>query len=364
MKAAHLLLIPELFNSPPNDAIIRAYIEMGITVDVFTPGNIENKTSYGESVRVHKISYTWLWIAKNIISLRWFKYSCISGTSEDPLVVIAFLRFIYRRRYFVLVDEIKAGSYRGDRSDMWKKCCKWAIRNADFCIVNDEHRITLLMEYVGLGKNSRITVYPGCFLERPKMLASYKSIRRGWGVPENAFVIGSSGGFNLTSGADWLLNSLKDITDLYSVIQPIGVSELALFLINNLEYSSRLYVEKSRLDWQEAWRQAKGFDIGLCIYTNPAPQFQKMGISSNRLCMFIAMGVPVIASRQPSFEFLEEYDCGIMVSSYTEFLMAIHEIRKRNYIMKENCDKCYREYINTKERYKTLCSYVDQLVFT
>jgi len=69
-----------------------------------------------------------------------------------------------------------------------------------------------------------------------------------------------------------------------------------------------------------------GLDIGLAIYTNPAPQFQHMGISSNRLCMFLAMGVPVIATRQPSFRFIKDYNCGILVENYDQFLAAIRHI--------------------------------------
>ena len=65
-----------------------------------------------------------------------------------------------------------------------------------------------------------------------------------------------------------------------------------------------------------------------------------MGISSNRLCMFIAMGVPVICSRQKSFEFVEKYECGVMVNTYPEFLDAIHHIRdnlKLYAIKLQNC---------------------------
>ena len=35
----------------------------------------------------------------------------------------------------------------------------------------------------------------------------------------------------------------------------------------------------------------------------------------------------IIASRQPSFEFIEEYDCGILVDNEDEFIKAIDSIR-------------------------------------
>jgi hypothetical protein len=97
-----------------------------------------------------------------------------------------------------------------------------------------------------------------------------------------------------------------------------------------------------------------GLDIGLAIYTNPAPQFQHMGISSNRLCMFLAMGVPVIATRQPSFRFIEDYNCGILVENYDQFLAAIRHIGAHLPSMWENCHRCFNEYIMPPDRFPRL----------
>jgi hypothetical protein len=97
-----------------------------------------------------------------------------------------------------------------------------------------------------------------------------------------------------------------------------------------------------------------GFDIGLAIYSNQAPQFQHMGISSNRLCMFIAMGVPVICSRQESFRFVEDYHCGVMVDSYQEFLAAIQTIGHNLEAMRQNCITCLEQYIMPPDRFPRL----------
>jgi hypothetical protein len=358
---AHFLLIPELLYSPPNDAIIQAYSRKGYRIDVFAPNATETQTLYGNHVRLLSVSYTWIWIVKNILSFRWFDYEIISGTSEDPLAVVGLLRFLYRKKSVALVDEIKSGSYRGDRSEYWKKLCQWSIRKADFSIVNDFHRIELLREYAKLPPTKDVVVYPGCFVETPSIDEDIESIKTGWGLPRDAFVIGSSGGFNLTAGADWLLDSIQEINDIYAVIQPLGVSDLSLLLMERLAYSDRLYIQKKRLSWNEAWKKARGFDIGLSIYSNPAPQFQHMGISSNRLCMFIAMGVPVIASRQKSFYFLEKYNCGVLVSNLSEFIHAIHTIRMSHAKMKANCQVCVEEYIRPIERFNHLFSMINHL---
>ncbi len=361
-RAAHFLLIPELLYSPPNRAIVEALLASDYEVHIFSPNLISSPTDYGPNVITHTASYSFRWVAKVILDPFWWSIRCISGTSEDPLAVVGLLAFLLQKKSFVLADEIKSGSYRGNSSERWKKLCRWAMKNAKFNIVNDQSRVTLLREYVPLQSQAQIIVYPGCFHQPPVPSVDYrKKLRQQWFIPEKALVVASSGGFNLTLGADWLIRALQDRPELYAVIQPLGVDPLALFLLENIPSIDRVFLQRERLSWNEAWRTAVGFDIGMAIYTNQAPQFQKMGISSNRLCMFIAMGVPVICSRQDSFAFVSSYECGVVVSDYTEFLEAISYIGSNLTQMRENCRRCYHDYIMPTDRFPALCRAIESL---
>lgn len=353
--SAHLLLNPELLYSPPNNAIVNALLEEGYEVHIYSPNLGDTNTEYGEKVRTFLIGYSWRWIAKNIVNWKWKGYDLYSGTSEDPLGIVGLLSFLYQKPSFSLVDEIKSGSYRGDRSEYWKRLCRWGIKRSIFKIVNDSSRVSLLAEYVDIKKTDSIMVYPGCFREPVKTDENIRvAIRQKWGFPSESVIIGSSGGFNMTSGADWLVRYMNEDRSGYAVIHPLGVSDLSMFLLGELRCSDRIYVERKRLSWEEAWIESQGLDIGICVYTNPAPQFQNMGISSNRLCMFIAMGIPVIASRQDSFRFIEEFDCGRLVSDYTEFVTAIMSMRENLDLLKRNCRVCLSEYIRPGNAYEEL----------
>lgn len=363
LKAAHFLLLTELLYSPPNDAIIKALLSLGYEVHVFAPRLQETHTQYGDNVFTHSSSYSYRWIARNCLKRVWSSFDVYSATSEDPFVVAGILSFIYRRALFLLVDEIKSGSYRGDRPEAWKKLCRWTIRRAKFCIVNDVSRIKLLQDYAQLPSTKNIIVYPGCYFKPPQPLPTYRDdLRKQYNIPLDAPVIASSGGFNLTAGAEWLLQSLGEKKTLYAVIQPLGIDPLSRTLLQHFRYSERLYLQLDRLTWHEAWLTATAFDIGVVVYSNPAPQFQNMGISSNRLCMFIAMGVPVICSDQKSFKFVQDYNCGILVSSYTEFLLAIDQILDNHQQMKLNCKRCFDEYIQPQTRYNQLISCIDSRI--
>ena len=349
-KAAHFLLTPELACSPPNEAIVSALLDLGYDVDLFAPGVSFSTSCYESRVTVHPVEYGKRWLVKHAGSPRWRQYHLFSGTSEDPLAVAGVLSWLHRRPFFALVDEIKSGSYYGDSPEPWKRLCRWAMRRARFNIVNDEARTDLLRNYADISPDREILVYPGCFREAPAP-ADRRVLRRQWGVPEDALVLAASGGFNLTGAADWLVRAVQQDVSLFAVVQPLALDPFARFLLNRIEGRERLYVEEHRLDWREAWASAAAFDIGMAIYLNRAPQFQNMGVSSNRLCMFLAMGVPVIGNRQSSFVFLEKFDCGVMVDSYDEFLAAIIYIRDNIDRMKSNCKKCVNEYIMANARF-------------
>lgn len=350
MKAAHFLLLPELAGSPPNEAIVSALLDCGYAVDLFAPGGADHDHPYGERVRLHDAEYGRRWLIRHGVGPSWRRYRCFSATCEDPAAAAGWISFLHRRPSFILADEIRSGQYRGNASEPWKRLCRWAMRRSAFQIVNDDSRVALQRAYCGAPEDQPILTYPGCF-RAPPAAADRARTRRSWGFGEDALVVGFSGGFSAAVGADWLVSSISHCPDARFVIHPLHVDPMVRVLLDHVEGRERIHVENRRLSWQEAWSQAGCFDIGVCVYHHPAPQFRNMGISSNRLCMFLAMGVPVIATRQPSFEFIERYDCGVLVDNETEFARAIDTIGARLDTMKENAEACTREYIDAPGRY-------------
>lgn len=95
-------------------------------------------------------------------------------------------------------------------------------------------------------------------------------------------------------------------------------------------------------------------DIGQVVYLQDAPQYRHMGIASNRLCMFLAMGVPVVANRQSSFQFIEDHGCGVLIDRADEFPVAIRTIADDLPAMKRRALECARTYIRAGERWTVL----------
>src|SRR5262249_11815914 len=154
------LLVPELSFSPPNEALINAYLESGYAVDIYAPGDCRID-AYGSSVSSQGIVYNRRWVLRNAWRPKWRRYAAFSGTSQDPLAVVGLLSSLHHRPAIALADEIKAGSYYGDRSEHWKLLCRFGMRRAKLTIVNDVSRIELQRSYAGLPQRHPIIVYPG-----------------------------------------------------------------------------------------------------------------------------------------------------------------------------------------------------------
>ena len=359
MKAAHFLLMPKLAYSPPNEAIIQALLSLGLKVDVFAPAEEFDVSQYGAGVNAMPAYYRYKWLASNIISNRWRQYSIFSGTTEDPLSAVGLLSAVYNKPAVTLSDEIRSGSYSGNRTRRWKQLCRWGMRRSEFQIVNDPVRLDLLKDYLSMQSTDSMIVYPGCF-RNPPPSADAVAMREKWNVKSNNIVVADSGVFYHEHSALWLIEALVQREDINLVIQPLNTDPLSRYLLTKIKGAERIYMEPSRIEWRDAWSQMGAVDIGVAVYRQSGPQFQNMGISSNRLCMFLAMGVPVIVSKQPSFEFVEKYDCGVMVENEQEFISAIDYIKPRLEKMKQNALKCTAEYIDTNSAYKTLVKKFEQ----
>lgn len=359
-KAAHFLMMPEVVYSPSNEVIIHALLDSGYEVDVYAPGKMPEISAYGNKVKAKCYEYGRRWLVTNLLSISWRQYSIFSANAEAPFAIVGLLSFLHQRKLFLAVDEIKSGSYWGNDPLYMKRLHQWAIHRAKLCIVNDESRVKILKQYVNNIDENRIIVQPNCYRELPKPMQR-QTLRNLWNIPQDALTIGASGVYNELSGAEWLLNAFSNIKDMHLLMQPVGISPLSQLLLQYIEGKERLFLRTEHLGWRGAWSTVPAVDIGLAIYLNPGPQFQNMGVSSNRLCMYLSMGVPVIASKQDSFKFLEEYDCGVMVESSDEFIAAINYIRNRLPEMKQNALRCAKEYIDVSGRYQNLLTHIVNL---
>lgn len=356
-RAAHFVQWPTSFASPPNDALIRGLLELDYEVDVYSTVPIApyaQVSRYGPKVRTAPFSYGKRWWLRNASPSKWHSYDLFSGTTEDPIGIAGPLSKIFRRPLVVLADEIFSGSYRGDASERWKRLCRWSMRRARFTIVNDESRIPLQREYAGLNADHPVLVYPGCYLQ-PPAAGNRAVLRDEYGIPEDACVIVYSGTFIWDNGPGWIIPAMQHLPhDVHLLLQPVKTDPLVRTLLGELHCSHRLFFTRSWMTFEESWASMAVADIGLVVYLQDGPQFQNMGVSSTKLCMYLQMGLPVIANPQPSFQFIRDYDCGVLIKGAEEIPKAVAVIRDNYEAMSRNARHAIAEHGQMGQRYRWL----------
>jgi hypothetical protein len=359
-RVAHFVSWPYLVDNPSNHALISALLELGWDVDVFTSDPALDLSHYGPRVHACHAEYGYRWLATHLLHPRWLRYSLFSGTTEEPMAAAGLLARLYGKRCITVADEIKSGSTSGSRSARWKALCRFGMRASQLTIVNEAERVDIQRAYAGLSAGHPIVVMPNCFRDPPTP-GDRQALRRERGLPADALVVCYSGVFSLGNGGLWFARALAECTDAWFWGQVVPQDPLAGEMLPWLQGRDRLVIEPGPLGWRFPWASMAAADIGVVVYLQDAPQFLHMGVASNRMCMFLTMGVPVIASRQPSFQFVEDYDCGVLVDSAEEFVAAIASMRPRLAQMRQNALRCSREYIDAPGRYRALVKSISEL---
>ncbi len=352
-RVAHFISSPYLVDSPPNASLISAFLELGYDVDVFTNDPSLNVTHLGSRVRARHVEYRLRWMAGNLLNPKWFAYSAFSGTTEDPMAVAGLLARLTAKPCVTMADEIKNGSTGGMRGNRWKSICRYGMRASALTIVNTPERIEIQRDYAGLAATHPIAVMPNCFVS-PPLAGDRAALRSERGLPGDVLVVCYSGVFSQGNGAAWFAQALAQCPRAWFWAQVVPQDPTVAVLLKWLEGRERLVIEPGPLGWHLPSISMAAADIGVVVYLQDAPQFRNMGTASQRLCMFLSMGVPVIASRQPSFEFIETWDCGVLVDNADEFVAAIGKIGERLPEMRANALRCASEFIDAPGHYARL----------
>lgn len=333
--------------------IVSVLDELGYDVHLFSanPPPAEGWEPVLDWLPVH---YTTNWLARHAQPWRWRRYQVFLGTCEIPMAMVGWLSFLARRPSITICDEIFTGTYAGNLGARWKRWARTAMHKACATIITDPVRISLQQEYAGLPESHPFLVCP-CAFSRGFTAGDVHAIRQHWGVPDNAFLLGNFGGLGHTWGHEWTLEALPSLTpDTWLVWKTSCSDPFLKKILAFLQRGNNLIVDLEHYTWPEVATATAAVEAHFALYLHDGPQFQHMGLSSQKLCLSLQMGRPVIASWQESLRFLEEWECGILVRSSAEIPEAVTRVRANHLAMTRNATKCANEFVDPLGRHAAL----------
>lgn len=366
-RIAFFLRITQQFAAPAIDAMIRCLLQYGAKIDVYAPNPPDGTVDpnrYGDSVRILSYSAGRKWILRNASRFIIRRYSFFVATTENPVITAGVLSLICRRPLVVQADEIFSGSYSGDAPAFSKRLARWFMKRSALTIVSDPSRIELQRCYAGMSPSSEIIVYPNALLFPPKK-PEKPWLREKHGIPEDQCVLIHSGSFSRTTAASWIIACLKNLPrDTMIFLQHGGtIDSILLSALKEHQCHDRLFIFDEFLkSYEECTSLISLGDIGLVFYDHDGPQFMNMGISSTKLCMFLSVGIPVIATRQPSFNFIEQENCGVLIDSEEKIPQAVESIRKNYDVLSRNAYRAWERTVSVIKYYNNMCQALEAFV--
>ncbi len=351
--AAFFQLRANYFGRAFDDGIIRALTACGYDVDVYAPDGDQPQTVFGPNVRRLAVDYRRSWLQSHRSLAR--RYDLFLGTADLPMAFAGVLAAIGRRPSVVASDEIYIGGYEGEALLYWKSITRWAMRRADLTIITDKLRIPLQREYAGLRGNHRFVSYPCCFSE-PYRGRTRQEARRALGISDDELVLSYTGTLTEANGAHWMVRLLdRTSSDVRVLVQSGGRPDPVIdALMTRLAHDGRVIYLPDRVEWSEAPQISIAADASFAFYLTTKPDFQNLGASSTKLCTSLWIGVPIIATWQPSFAFVDEMQCGLTVNDEQELDAAIGNLRDDRQRLAANTARAVAEYIRPADHLREL----------
>lgn len=358
-RAAFFCLWRDTFGRPMDDGVIGALLDSGFEVDVFAPRGDGPQQDFPPAVRRLAIDYRMATLERLVLKSFASRYDLFLGTPDVPVAFAGALAARARRPCVTVCDEIFVGGYTGAaRTRYWLALTRWAMRRARFTVITDRVRIPLQRAFAGLSADHPFLEYPSCYAG-PYGGSPRSAMRETLGIGADEFVLSFTGALTVLNGADWAIRYL-DLAPAPArlLVQP-GASDAVMDSL--LARDPKVIHRPARLRWLAAAEITNAADVSLALYLSPAPQAQAMGVSSQKLCMSLWLGIPVVATRQPSFAFVEEYECGELIDGEAGLVPAIERIRGDRERYGAGASRAVSEYIRAPEKRHALAGRFAQL---
>jgi len=362
-RAAYFLLRADYFGRPLDDGVYRALFANEFEIDVFAPGLPTEPSLYPPTLRHRPVEYSSAWLRRQLLDSAWRDYGLFLATADLPMAFAGALAARARRPSLLVCDEVHVGGYEGQARGRWKSLTRWAMRRARATVITDACRIPLQRDFAALPASHPFVEYPCCYADEADGF-DRDATRAALGLGPEEFVLSFAGRPSEGTGLDWALRAIDRLGSPYRLlVQTAGPPEPALdSALASLARSGRVLYRPERLGFRESLALTAAADVALVFYRNPKPQFQAMGVSSHKLCLSLWLGIPVVATRQPSFAFVEEMRAGRLIDAESDLEPAIRAVRERAAAHRDGARRALREHVRAPQRLEELTESLRRLL--
>ena len=267
------------------------------------------------------------------------RFHYIFTVGQRGLVIGRILQHVFGGRLIYLNDEFPSCWHVG----RWNRAEKAAAAHTDLIVVPDKCRVDPLLDELALPRTHRTFALPNAPLQRTSSAVVNWNDRLGI-PPDSKFVLHAG------TVADWaqipeVLFTIRDWpTNCVFLIHSRSCDGLKQYRrsLMHLHEEGRVFWSTRPLTQSELSSLISAASCTLALYRNTGANFEHVGMSSGKMMRSIVLGVPVVASRLDSLNFVEQNRLGVLVEKPYEIPKAIETVLSARQEMRENCFK-FRE---------------------
>jgi len=226
-----------------------------------------------------------------------------------------------------------------------------AIEKADFVITHDKYHKQFLLSNFNLDEKKVLLLANASFTPEYRIVSDF--ICKRFGCRDNSIIVLHSGGFGKWFKCHELISEAQHWPEEIRLVFHTGrnmASDPYFVEAMSADKTKRCIVSDSLLSNEELDEMVSSASVGIALYSVDALGYRAelMGLAAGKIGNYLKCGIPVIATRLPSLQYLEDYGCGILVDNEAEIIPAIQKIVNDRGYYRENAFKCYAKLWHPK----------------
>lgn len=269
---------------------------------------------------------------------------------RSALILAGILNFFGFKKYVAFVVEypsvdrlsIGAGSLL-DRLEIK------GISGGRFFITHDDWHGRVIRECFNPKKDARYEILPNSTLSENLQRKNQFFLHERIGVKKDVRIILHSGGFGEWFSSAELAAQSCILPDNFKLVfhcsHDISKDSYYIDYLKTKNESGKIIFSKKPVSGSDLDNLVYSAYIGVAWYNTSVLGFRAegMGLAAGKIGHYLKCGLPVIATKLPSLNYIEEFKCGILIQDLSELSAAIEKISSNHELYSQNAIKCYEE---------------------
>lgn len=346
---------PILITMPFGLNIIQLLDKKDYKIDVFLSEyrNDSYQNLFSKNVSIHFIDQNYLW--RNKVSLAYFmvtnyfklksffqfknKYDLIFGTGMTGITLGTILKkqnikakLVYLNDEFPKQGELDLGK------EIWIENEIINAQTADIVATPDEYRFKALCNQIPNLSNKPNFTLPNTPLINELENLPKINWHKQFHIPVEKNIFLMAGGISDHNYILEIINSVKDWPENTVLLIKGKQNSLLNDIIKN---NNNIFYSDTVLEPEMLHSLIKYCTASICLYKEVNDNFKFVGKSSGKLMRSIGLGKPVITNNSISFDFINQYNLGILIDTQLNLPNSIKYIIENQDVLNANCKKYY-----------------------